>query len=371
MQCFKLSSKRKVNAKFHHYFILDMSSKTTMEKQSFDINQLSKISFIERFFNTNEFKSKVEIEKSEQIVIKNLKVFKRFFDKNQRLVSIVVKYQVSYDGKQKEIFGIAHYMGLWKPIFEYQKYLYQSGFSFGDVKTNKPVGYFDDLKALFYYNAPGIPLIKAIETGGFNLEDIFFKIGKGLAKLHLILPKKAPKYTKKDEQGFFVDYSLYVLKEKKPSQSEKISELVHEIYQQEKNYLEKFSFTHGDFHPKNIIVENGQIYFIDFSNAVIFERESDNGDFLAQVFGGYFDFDQEKAIGREKILELEETFKKGYFTLIEEDDYTKKAISLFKARTLVKIVIHVIHWKDFQNKREQDLINRNLKEARRQMAKIC
>ncbi|MBU1167811.1 aminoglycoside phosphotransferase family protein [Patescibacteria group bacterium] len=316
--------------------------------QNFDIKNIIDKDFINNFFNSPVFqKALFDKQEAQKISVLEIKTFKEFLE-GPELISLVVRYTLSYAGKEREIFGVAHVTGLWKPIYQYLKHVYESGFNQGPVQVSKPLGYFDNINTLFYFSAPGEPLIKEIEKGQDNLEEIFQTVGSALGRLHQIPPQIAPQYNyEKEDKEEFLEYSLGSINNSRLEERKKqeLRTVTQKIYQQEGRYLKNQSFTHGDFHPKNIIIGD-KIYFIDFSAAHIFARESDVGDFLAQFSKGYFGFSQRKVLGEKRIEGLRQKFLSGYFEVINKDDYTVEAINLFEAKTIIKITIHVIRWEE-------------------------
>lgn len=332
-------------------------------KKDFLITRLKEKAFIEDFFNSLSFQEKF-LAGQKRIRVKKIKVFKEFSE-HGRVISMAIAYDLIFGTKKAAIFGVAHADSLWEPVYARLKHVYDHGFSEGEVRTNNPIGYFPELKTLLYYRVPGIPLIQKMKKNTPDLEQVFYQTGQGLAKLHAVPARVAPVYSLKAERQDFEEYSLRVLTEFAPELKQEMEPLIKEMLMLLKKFFKHLTFTHGDFHPKNILVSGERVYIIDYTNACLFAAESDVGDFLAQISCGYFDFDQRKALGLKRIKKLQEQFLDGYFTKNKKDRYTLKAIAFFEVRTLIKIIIHIIHWGKYPEKQDRKLVLSHLALAKK------
>jgi len=169
---------------------------------------------------------------------------------------------IFFDSSKKIIRASAKTDGSKKRTFEIMKYLYENGFGKGKFRIRKPLDYIDEVGALFYEEANGLPLSLILERGKFSFE-IFKDIAELLFKIHSFdgkIKRKAfvlglAQYKKifTKIKDLMPDISNYVI-------SEKEIEFINEL----KN---DWGFIHGDFYPGNILVAKNKITVIDFDKA--------------------------------------------------------------------------------------------------------
>ncbi len=74
--------------------------------------------------------------------------------------------------------------------------------------------------------------------------------------------------------------------------------------------------THGDFYSRNVLITNGHLKLIDFSQSAIYDPLNDIGNFLINT-ELMFEYDFPKTFSN-LMEELKESFFKNYFSSIDE-----------------------------------------------------
>jgi len=175
----------------------------------------------------------------------------------------LARYKIIFSNSSKKIIrASAKTDGSKKRTFKIMKYLYENGFDRGKFQIRKPLDYIDEVGALFYEEANGLPLSLILERGKFSFE-IFKDIAELLFKIHSLNGKIKRK-------AIIVDLTHYKkifrkIRKLMPSISNYvISEKEIEFINELKN---DWGFIHGDFYPGNILINKNRIIAIDFDKA--------------------------------------------------------------------------------------------------------
>lgn len=278
--------------------------------------------------------------------IEELKVFKKY-ERDGWIFSVVARYKLRLEnGEERLVFGVGQSGGERKETFQILKYVWENGFSEGDFQVSRPLGYYSEIEGMIYESAHGDILLDLMRRKDKNTTGAFEKVGQALGKLHLIGSGVGPSWSVKKEKREFVDYSKEVLESFNDQEVVKrINRQVEVVFERVKGLRSNdFRLIHGDFHPKNVVIDWPVIRLIDFTAAQIFHPASDLGDFLAQSRFGYFKVDLEKRLGLDQLEEMQKAFGRGYASQVSIKDDFWKTVDLFKARAIIKIMIHILHW---------------------------
>jgi len=235
-------------------------------------------------------------------------------------------------------------------MYQALELIYQHGFSKGDIIVPKPLWYIDELMAAFYIGVPGDNLLEHIKNGYLDLK-LIKKIAQGLAKFHQIVPPKNLKLKKHSFAPVYLDptniihrdYNKNTLLAKDVlAQFKKLKKLQSTLIKS--NYF----FSHGDFHPENVIINrfnNNQIIFIDFSEICLAPIYYDIASFLQQL-----QFMTSSYLSIEEYKQIEYTFIATYFNNQKIDQTIMNKINLYKAWTSLKSVIYFMIFEDKANR---------------------
>lgn len=236
--------------------------------------------------------------------------------------SFNVLYKIKVEGIIKEVRASASQQISKKANFELLKFIYENGFESGKFLIAKPMGYFEDFNVMFYENIQGKPLISELAT---SLSELISKIelcAEMLKKIHG-LPK--PEISLWDADNFFEfkDLERGALKNYYPQIATKLDDILVNI-KAKIDSNKTTVFCHGDFQPSNLIINQDEIFVLDFDLVSLLDKEYDIANFISQLrvmtkrFGNF-----------ENFKTLEEEFLSGYGQYdLEKYNYYEALVNL-------------------------------------------
>lgn len=213
----------------------------------------------------------------------------------------------------------------------------------------KPLYYFQDLNFLLYQEFSG-QVLRDFERKEKILFSCIPKIANCLAKIHSFSPFSIPRQTLGAEEEYLKQLKTRISKNA-PFLKKQALKMLDKIEFYEKNFFDgkKFTLTHGDFQPSNIIynLKRKKVGIIDFHDSCLFNPTSDVADFLVHLATMLNPYHSPKKIVNLKTLFLKEYLKKVRqeiaLTVIRE-------LELYQARAALDIVaITVVSIKNSQN----------------------
>ena len=270
----------------------------------------------------------------------------------------VVGYEIKYLIKNNSsnylnIFVSAHSDGSRQGAFNKAQFLYNNGFSKGELQVTKPLFYLEKQKAFFYEASEGRSLFNFFTQDpeqdlkpSFNLVIAWVKklhkLNKGNYnwynfKIHKMIPQP-----KRFINDFITDNK---------KQGEYINNLVVEMNKLEDKYSKNFepNLIYGDYHPENIIIKNlktKDLKMIDLTDICLGDPMIDLGTFLQQ-----FDFMGHNFISRKKMNEYKEYFIETYFQKDLKNIGIKyiNRINLYQAWTALRTAVFLFYMKEVEN----------------------
>ncbi|NCD00754.1 aminoglycoside phosphotransferase family protein [bacterium] len=270
---------------------------------------------------------------------------------------VVFEFRTKFSDKKGEevvlpIFCSGHSHEKRENVFSSLKFLWDKGFSKGDLSIPKPLFFDKEFNATFYRGVLGKNLYKYIKEKDFeNIEKIIAKSAKWFAKLHnlevddsispdiinsvngrieTVVPGKA--------------HVINSIKEKHPEFLDIYKKSYDYFIEQENSFLNKIEkrwFIHGDAHPENIIkMGKKKIAVIDFTDLSLSDFARDIGCFLQQV-----EYMSNKKIEDPKYSEkLQKIFLDNYFkrAKIDLDLGLKQRISNYYYWTSIRTASYLL-----------------------------
>lgn len=237
---------------------------------------------------------------------------------------------------------------------------YHHGFAQGSVIVPRPLWYLPELMAAFYIGLPGDNLLEHIKNNYLNLTTIK-KIANGLSKLHDIPKPKSFKLKKHDFSPVFLD-PTNVIGRPYNAHTRLAQDVLAQFKQlkQAKKKLIKgaYAFSHGDFHPENVIINkfnNNQVVFIDFSEVCLAPVYFDIASFLQQL-----EFMTLSYLSPKAYAQIEYVLLSSYFNRKHLDTPLLDRINLYKSWTALKSSVYFMIFEDATKRRfAEELLTRS------------
>ncbi|MCH9031293.1 MAG: phosphotransferase [candidate division Zixibacteria bacterium] len=219
---------------------------------------------------------------------------------NKTKKSIIVYAKIYSDTRGEDIYAL-------------MKQVYGKTLRIKGLATPRPLGYLSERKLILMESLPGKPLSEFVSQYNFKNRDFnesdfkesLLRAVKALTLLHKI---KIPRLRHKDRAEY-----LNEIKSSSRTLSQLLPDLRNEI-DRIKQTLERtlpiaesesFGFTHGDFHPKQILVSDTVVGILDFDRSCNGEQYTDIAEFIAHLRSSEKNDAQPLNNGRESyILEM-------------------------------------------------------------------
>lgn len=160
-----------------------------------------------------------------------------------------------------------------RPIFETYTHVAKSLASCG-VQIPRALAYFEKHHLLLLEPVPGVSLSS-------QPEDAFFRLGRALRKLHSIDPPPSiSRATRLTPEA--IKQATATISQARPDVAELVHGLSTKLIAQYTNGQPVF--LHGDVHPKNILVNDDQLFLLDLDQAAIGAAEVDLGSVIAGLY---------------------------------------------------------------------------------------
>jgi thiamine kinase-like enzyme len=210
---------------------------------------------------------------------------------------VVVGYDTTFVNQEGEeetlpIFCSAHSDEPRKNVFTSLQYLWEQGFSEGNLSIPHPLFFDKYFNGTFYRGAEGKNLYRYIRVSDFSeIESIIPKAAAWFSKLHALPTDKALNFNEMNSRIKTVipgsDHILERVARDYPQHSAFFNHLYKIFIDKEEEFLSKNSkrwLVHGDAHPENVIrMSPEKIAVIDFTDLCLTDYARDLGTFLQQV----------------------------------------------------------------------------------------
>lgn len=299
------------------------------------------------------FKKKVLPQYPEFSAIKQIKAL---IIKNNIWIStyhVVIEYQTTFTDSENKlktlpIYCTAHSDEPRLNSFKALTFLWQNGFSRGNLTIPRPLFYSPNFNAFFYQGISGQNLYQYIRQKDLAaVEAITVKAAAWFAKLHLLsaTASKAKNFNPLNSlietiipgmvQALAKIQSLY------PHYFEICRQIYEIINQEEKKFFSSTKrrwLIHGDAHPENIIsINKNKIGVIDFTDICLADYARDLGTFLQQLeFMMFHKINDQPWVEKIKQLFLINYLKNTKITL---DDNLKNRINNYYNWTALRTAI--------------------------------
>jgi len=237
-----------------------------------------------------------------------------------------------------------------KKMYQALELAYHHDFAKGGVVVPQPLWYVDEIMTAFYIGVPGENLLEHIKNGYLNLK-IIKKIAQGLTKFHQIIPSKKLKLKKHSFAPIYLD-PINVINRKYNKDTLLAKDALTQFSQlkkiQPKLIKDNYLFSHGDFHPENVIINkfnNNQVIFIDFSEICLAPVYYDIASFLQQLRFMTLNY-----LSLKEYQQMEYVFLSTYFNNHHIDQEIINKINLYKSWTALKSVIYFMIFEDKTNR---------------------
>lgn len=251
----------------------------------------------------------------------------------------ILEYLVTYrnrNGESKEETVIGKmYSDQAKGFASYRlmQYLWKNGFDTDSPYTIvRPVAYIQHWRMLLMTKAPGKTLDEQIHDPGTNTHHTALLVANWLARLHAI-PVPEMKGSTRTRANADVRRFYEELAELMPSEAARLKHICDQLLKKsERAWTDQAALLHGDFHPKNIFINEQQVIAIDFDHHFAGDPAWDVAYLGCQMqLNGFFqkgDFDYFRPVIRHFI----ETYLDAHPSCNRESFYDR--LSLYSARSL-------------------------------------
>jgi thiamine kinase-like enzyme len=168
------------------------------------------------------------------------------------------------------------YAGDEQEIFETYTHVAEALRTERDVQIPRAIAYFEKHHLLLLESVAGVTLSAFTQR-----ENAFFRLGKALRKLHGIdAPSSTPRSTRLTPEA--LTQATATISQARPD----VADLVHRLCTKLVAQYEhgKPVFLHGDVHPKNILLNDDQLFLLDLDQAAIGSAEVDLGSVIAGLY---------------------------------------------------------------------------------------
>jgi len=242
----------------------------------------------------------------------------------QTTYHVVLEFDTTFIGEDNKIkrlslFCSAHSSEPRKQSFAALKFLWDNGFSKGNLTSPRPLFYSRNFNAFFYRGIKGNSLYHYIHERKLDkIDQILPKAAALLVKLHKLPLKYAKNFNKKNSRIETVIPGMAVTFEKIKNLQPQFFPIYKKIFKhlndKENEFLSKTKrrwLIHGDAHPENIIkVSKNKIAIIDFTDICLADFARDLGSFLQQLeFMGL-----RKISDAGYVKKMQDIFLKSYLT---------------------------------------------------------
>ena len=146
----------------------------------------------------------------------------------------------------------------------------------GEVRVPRPIAYSETHHLLLLESIDGVPLSTVVES-----EDAFFRLGKALKSLHHINPPSSlPRNTRLTPQA--VTQASATISQARPDVADLVQRLSAKLTAQYTHG--KPVFLHGDVHPKNIFLNEKNLFLLDLDQAAMGTATADLGSAIAGLY---------------------------------------------------------------------------------------
>lgn len=146
----------------------------------------------------------------------------------------------------------------------------------GKVRVPRPIAYSETHRLLLLESVAGVPLSTVAES-----EDAFFRLGKALKSLHRIDPPSSlPPATRLTPQA--VTQASATISQARPDVADLVQRLSAQLTAQYTHG--KPVFLHGDVHPKNIFLNEENLFLLDLDQAATGTAAADLGSVIAGLY---------------------------------------------------------------------------------------
>lgn len=259
---------------------------------------------------------------------------------------VVVEFEVFFVGGDKvSVFGTAHSEELRSELYKNLKFLEEKGFDGADgLLIPRPLFYSKGFNCFFYQGIAGENLHHYIKKNDFAVIEKFLpRVALWFAKLHDIPYQESKSLNEAGSRISSVvpgvEHILSKVREGYPELIGDVSHIFGELIKKEEYFfahIKRRWVIHGDAHPENIIVVNGDIGVIDFSDLCWSDFARDIGTFLEQL--GYMM--SKRTEDKAMIKKMEDIFLENYLKSanIELDDHLLSRIGLYQHWTIMRMV---------------------------------
>jgi len=230
------------------------------------------------------------------------------------------------------------------------------------ITKQMPIYYDKHNDILFYLGVQGTELLQYIQENLAINDQLIKDIGKKLAMLHII-PIPVDFYVSEFKLVYSTIDPANIFSDKKTDEKWQFQDKIKNLFTKIvvlKDRLpsdKTICFSHGDFHPGNVIVERGNttISIIDYSSVCLANYCLDLGIFLQQL-----QFMCEKFIPQDEIMRFQKIFLESYFEKrkIEMDISIRNNIYLFQALSSLHVAVFLL-----STDNKEDLANRSISQA--------
>ena len=181
-------------------------------------------------------------------------------DENDRIIAYA-KIYASDEGRQ---------------IFETYAHVAEALRTERDVRIPRAIAYFEQHHLLLLETVAGVSL-----TAFAQRENAFFRLGNSLRKLHDINPSpSAQRSTRLTPEA--LTQATATISQARPDVADTVRGLSTKLIAQYEHG--EPVFLHGDVHPKNILLNDDQLFLLDLDQAAIGPAEVDLGSVIAGLY---------------------------------------------------------------------------------------